>query len=179
MQLSHEVLRSYKNPARADGAKCLAGGAVTFVQRFGSLSLNVHLHVVVADGLFVRNAPTERPTFQPSAAPDHETMSHVSERLAQRIARMLRRKKVTVNLPVEERSNEYPDTDALDGCAEIASRSRTHASIDATVVRASGSMGGRISRVDLSIRACTPRNHFQTASSLTRIRETRRRCSRR
>ena len=35
------------------GGEC---GAVTFVQRFGgSLNLNMHMHVVVLDGVFVRD----------------------------------------------------------------------------------------------------------------------------
>ena len=44
-------------------------GAITFVQRFGSsLNLNVHLHVVVLDGVFVRDA-TEHPVIPCGAAP--------------------------------------------------------------------------------------------------------------
>ena len=47
----------YRTRARRDrlmGGEC---GAVTFVQRFGgSLNLNVHMHVVVLDGVFVRDA---------------------------------------------------------------------------------------------------------------------------
>ena len=47
----------YRTRGRRDGLMGGECGAVTFVQRFGgSLNLNVHMHVVVLDGVFVRDA---------------------------------------------------------------------------------------------------------------------------
>jgi hypothetical protein len=60
------VFASYRRRARpqriADG-QC---GAVNFVQRFGSMNLNVHFHLVVLDGVFTQHAGA---TVQFHAAP--------------------------------------------------------------------------------------------------------------
>jgi hypothetical protein len=46
----------YRASARRDGIHAAQGGAVTFVQRFGSsLNLHVHFHVAVLDGVYARD----------------------------------------------------------------------------------------------------------------------------
>jgi hypothetical protein len=50
------IFNLYRARARRGGLRGGECGAVTFVQRFGgSLNLNVHMHVVVLDGVFVRD----------------------------------------------------------------------------------------------------------------------------
>lgn len=49
----------YRARARREGIDDPQCGAVNFVQRFGSLNLHVHFHVVVLDGVFAR--PRARP----------------------------------------------------------------------------------------------------------------------
>jgi ribosomal protein S27AE len=51
------VFRLLKDHARAAGAEQPRGGAVAIIQRFGgALNLNVHIHALVLDGVFVRDA---------------------------------------------------------------------------------------------------------------------------
>lgn len=51
------VFRLLTDDARAIGLEQPRGGAVAIVQRFGgALNLNVHIHALVLDGVFVRDA---------------------------------------------------------------------------------------------------------------------------
>jgi hypothetical protein len=63
--------------ARAIGIVQSTFAAITFVQRFGSsLNLNVHLHVVVADGVFSRDDETL--SFTPAHAPTRDELIRVA-----------------------------------------------------------------------------------------------------
>ena len=54
MHQRRSVFRFYQERGRALGLAAGQTGSVTVVQRFGSaLNLNVHLHCLVLDGLFV------------------------------------------------------------------------------------------------------------------------------
>lgn len=90
-------------------------GAVTFVQRFGgSLNLNVHLHVIVPDGVFVR---TERGVrFAPWAKPTAEQIERVVHRTRKSILRWLGRKGY---LDEQEPVSDEPP-DGLDACRQTA-----------------------------------------------------------
>ena len=126
-----EIFRAYKSAAGfTQKAKDVAGGAVTLVQRFGSLNLNVHLHVIVVDGVFVREGSERSSTFRPAQALRRESLSALTQRVARRVQKMLKRKCVSVGLPAEQRSNECPESSALDACASLASQSGTHATVD-------------------------------------------------
>ena len=67
-------------------------GAVTFVQRFGSvLNLNPHLHSLHPDGLFVEDAG-ERLTFVPLPPPTDGEFRFLAARLAERLGAVARRR---------------------------------------------------------------------------------------
>jgi hypothetical protein len=99
------------------GGEC---GAVTFVQRFGgSLNLNVHMHVVVLDGVFVRDAD-HGVVFHAAPPPTLVDLEAIVRRVRDRALVWLRRRGLLDKRPLEERSNEAPEPAALDGCAAIA-----------------------------------------------------------
>src|SRR6516225_7073402 len=61
------------------------GGAVTFVQRFGdALNLNVHFHVLVLDGVYVRNGDGP-PEFHELLAPEDIEVVQLAALVAGRI----------------------------------------------------------------------------------------------
>ena len=67
-------------------------GAVTFIQRFGSaLNLNLHLHMLAIDGIYAADEHGH-PQFQLLLAPDDEEIARLTASLAQRIAKLLRRR---------------------------------------------------------------------------------------
>jgi hypothetical protein len=86
------IFTRYRASARRaglDGAEC---GAVTFVQRFGSsLNLHVHFHVVVLDGVLIRDEHGQA-RFHPAAAPHHGELLAVAERVHRRAAAWLARR---------------------------------------------------------------------------------------
>ena len=80
-----------------------AAGAVTFVQRFGSaLQLNIHFHVVVPDGVFVRS-DDGAVSFARLPAPEDEDVQALLQRIATRVLRLLRK----------EVGGDEPGADAL------------------------------------------------------------------
>jgi len=92
-----------------DDARC---GAVTFVQRFGgSLNLNVHFHVVVLDGVFMRRG--EAVSFHEAAAPTTMDLDGIVRETSARIVRWLER-----HGHLEPRDEMEPD--ALAACAAAA-----------------------------------------------------------
>ena len=96
------------------------GGAVTFVQRFGgSLNLNVHFHVLVLDGAYVRTAGAVR--FREHPAPSREQIEQVARRVHARAVRWLKRNGLLRGKP-EDGSNEREGATALDACATLALR---------------------------------------------------------
>lgn len=113
------VFAVYRQRARRAGLEEAQCGAVTFVQRFGSLNLNVHFHVMVLDGVFVR-APSGRPVFHASRPPTPADLQAVVVRAQRRCATWLRRRGYLDDRPAEERSNEPPAQTAIEGCAAIA-----------------------------------------------------------
>jgi hypothetical protein len=67
------------------------GGAITFLQRFGSaLQLNVHMHVISMDGVFVDDEGTAR--FVRLPPPDDDDVMVLLRRTARRVARLLHRR---------------------------------------------------------------------------------------
>lgn len=113
------IFGTYRTRARRDGH---AGGecdAVTFVQRFGgSLNLNVHLHVVVLDGVFVRDANLPRRVSRSASASGNRIVFHAAPaptrldleaivcRVRERVIAWLRRRGLLDDVPLEARSNE-------------------------------------------------------------------------
>jgi hypothetical protein len=110
---------SYRARAKRDGIENGQSGAITFVQRFGSLNLNVHFHVAVLDGVFSRD-PDAGVRFHPAAPPTGDELEAILRRVQDRSVRWLRRRGHLDERPMEERSNEPPVQTALDACATLA-----------------------------------------------------------
>ena len=84
-----EIFKLHRRRARKAGATGPRPGAITFVQRFGSaLNLNVHFHMVVPDGAFVREGGTVR--FVPLPRPTADELAMVLDRIARRTTALLR-----------------------------------------------------------------------------------------
>ena len=65
-------------------------GVVTLIQRFGSaLNLNVHLHMLILDGVYTQEV--HGPRFHHVSAPDAKSLERLLNRLVQRIIRRLSR----------------------------------------------------------------------------------------
>jgi hypothetical protein len=99
-----------------DGAEC---GSVLCVQRFGSLNLNVHFHVLVLDGVFSRDSQG-RVRFHPAPAPTVADLGSIVERTRRRVGAWLRRRGYLDQRPLEDRSNELQAQSALAACAVVA-----------------------------------------------------------
>jgi hypothetical protein len=87
--LVSEIFRFQRRQARLAGERPVRPGAVSFTQRFGSkLNLNVHHHLVVADGVFVA-APAGAARFVPLPRPDARALEHILRRVVRRTTAML------------------------------------------------------------------------------------------
>ncbi len=90
------VFASYVRNARLAGALDAPGsfahpGAVNFVQRFGSnLGVNVHLHLLALDGVYVTDGPGRAPTFHAAPTLTDIEVARVHHDARQRIERVLR-----------------------------------------------------------------------------------------
>ncbi len=127
----------YRTRGRRNGlmGEC---GAVTFVQRFGgSLNLNVHMHVVVLDGVFVRDAD-RGVVFHAAPPPTLVDLEAIVRRVRDRALVWLRRRALLDERPLEDRSNEAPEPAALEGCAAIAMYRGTLATLPASEDEADG-----------------------------------------
>jgi len=78
---------------RARGQGHPAGGrsgAVNFIQRGGSaLSLNLHFHALVIDGVYTAEGPCAKPVFRELDAPTDEELARLLTTLRRRILRLL------------------------------------------------------------------------------------------
>ncbi len=84
-----EIFNSHRRRARRAGARASRPGAITFVQRFGgALNLNVHMHSVIPDGVFVREDGRAR--FEPLGAPSDNEVKEILRKIVVRIGRILR-----------------------------------------------------------------------------------------
>ncbi len=104
---------------RAAGART---GAVTVVQRFGSaLNLNVHLHMLIPDGVYTCDGCT--PHFLEVSAPSPESL----ERLTAQIVRRVYRRLVADGWLIADESQPWLDleeTDSLDALRAASIRYR-------------------------------------------------------
>jgi len=95
-------------------------GSVTFVQRFNAtLGCFVHFHVVAPDGVFTR-AEDGAVAFHAGRAPCREELADVAGRVATRMTKWLRRRKLLDERPLEERSNEAPEVSPLEACMQLS-----------------------------------------------------------
>jgi len=86
------------------------GGVITLIQRFGSaLNLNVHLHMLVLDGVYSEHQGRAR--FHPVTAPTAERMERLLDRIITRTLRQLVNQGALVEDPDQPWLNlEDPDT---------------------------------------------------------------------
>ena len=95
-----------------DGVRVEAG-AITFVQRFGgALNLNVHFHVVAADGAWRCLTDGSTPVFVPVRAPTRDDLAGVVARVVARVAKAFAR-------TTGDEADGAAD-DALAGCQRAA-----------------------------------------------------------
>ncbi len=89
-----EIARWQKQQAKARGIDGGETGSVTFVQRFdGTLGSFVHLHVVALDGVFTR-LDDGAVRFHLGPAPSVADVAAVVKRVAERMLRWMRRRKM-------------------------------------------------------------------------------------
>ena len=91
-----ELSRSLKKRAKRELALASVSqahtGAVCAVQRTdGALRLNVHLHVLALDGVYVRDTESGKLRFEELAAPSQAEVFDVARRTAERIDALLRK----------------------------------------------------------------------------------------
>lgn len=63
-------------------------GGVTFIQRFGSaLNLNIHLHMLFLDGVYLKNHKIniQQPTFIPIKAPNTEELTKLLHQITNKL----------------------------------------------------------------------------------------------
>ena len=90
------------------------------MQRFNAtLGCFVHFHVVAPDGVFTR-AEDGTVQFHGGPAPSHDDVAHVADRVAKRMTKWLRRRKLLDERPPEERSNEARDVSPLEACMQLS-----------------------------------------------------------
>ena len=89
----------------ADGGRC---GAVTVVQRFGSAcELNVHLHSIVLDGVYVEESDG-RSGFRPLPAPTTAEMHALTTKVARKVIRVLRRRGLLDETVLDDAAADEP-----------------------------------------------------------------------
>jgi hypothetical protein len=125
-----ECFRSLKRRAKAclglSSVRHALTGAVAAIQRTdSSLRLNVHFHVLVLDGVYVRDATTRTLDFHPLPTPTTAEVADVALRTAQRLDKLLRAQGRT--LLRDEYSDPEPpalqlEHPALAACYDAASR---------------------------------------------------------
>ena len=84
-----EIFNSHRRRARRAGARASRPGAISFVQRFGSaISLNVHFHSCIPNGVFVREHGQVR--FEPLDAPSDDEVKAILQKIIVRVRKLLR-----------------------------------------------------------------------------------------
>jgi len=97
-------------------------GVVTLIQRFGSaLNLNVHLHMIILDGVYTLES--NRPRFHQVNAPDQQHLEKLLNRIIGRVMRRL----VKDGLLIPDQNQPWldlADTDTLDAISAASTRYR-------------------------------------------------------
>ena len=97
-------------------------GVVTLIQRFGSaLNLNVHLHMIILDGVYTLES--NRPRFHQVNAPDQQHLEKLLNRIIARVMRRLVEDGLLI-LDQEQPWLDLPDTDTLDALSAASTRYR-------------------------------------------------------
>ncbi|MBK7168256.1 MAG: transposase [Gammaproteobacteria bacterium] len=113
--------------AHKAGFRCkeVATGAVTLVQRFGSaLNLNIHLHMLCLDGVYVpRSVGGLR--FRRVKAPEREELEHLVQQIAERVGRALERMGL-LQRDAESAWLELPSVEDTDAIRQLLGSSVTY-----------------------------------------------------
>ena len=92
--------------ARRSGIADGKPGAVTVIQRFGSaINLNVHLHVLVVDGVFVEQGDAAE--FVALKAPSDAEVEAVARKVARRVLALIKRCEENTETIVDESADPY------------------------------------------------------------------------
>lgn len=113
------IFANYRARAKRLGVARGEGGAINLVQRFGSLTLHCHFHLILPAGVFACGADRSV-RFHAVPARAREDLDAIVARIEARALAWLRRRGHLEERPVEERSNEAPEPTALDACTAIA-----------------------------------------------------------
>nr|MBK7063943.1 transposase zinc-binding domain-containing protein [Deltaproteobacteria bacterium] len=128
-----EWLRAAAGVAAPGGT--VEAGTVTYVQRWGgSLNLNPHLHVLVADGVFACREDGTSPTFVAIAAPTRYDLRGVIARVIERLDTIARRRAKRVG-----DADGGGSDDAMEGLRRAAGGRGTFARVDEKGARDDGS----------------------------------------
>jgi hypothetical protein len=110
-----EVFRAQRERARALGIAKSHSAAVCFPQRFGgSLNLNVHYHVAVADGVFTLEPHAPRAAFHPLPPPDAIDIATIAQSVELRVLAWLRHQGLLSER--DDDADDGPPRSALDAC---------------------------------------------------------------
>ena len=134
------VLAFERRRARRRGIRSGRGGAVTGIQRFGSaLNLNVHFHMVAAQGVFFEKADGAL-GFAPAPAPADREVARLLATVRRRIVRLVKRHGIELEQPsdeehaADERLFECPMYGEMQGAA-VTGRVATGPRAGRTVMR--------------------------------------------
>jgi len=120
------LLAAYIGQAEREGTAGGRGGAVVFVQRFGSaLNLNLHFHALLLDGVVTSEPPFTRAVFHPARELEDEDVERLTTRLQRRITRHLERRGRLARDASEEAAAPEPEEPLLAELAAASIQGRT------------------------------------------------------
>mgnify|MGYP003343355586 CR=1 FL=1 len=81
-----------KSLTKRNSSVSMVTGAVTLIQRFGgALNLNVHLHMLFVDGVYIEGRDGSLERFRWVRAPTRDELTRLSHTIARRVGRYLER----------------------------------------------------------------------------------------
>jgi len=82
-----------RNAAKKDGYDNVLCGSISFLQKFGgALNSNLHIHSLIADGVFIPQGPEEKLLYLPLVFPEQKEVEHILKKIIGRVDRYLSNK---------------------------------------------------------------------------------------